>query len=1351
MLDVRCSNLKPSFNIDDALGTALRHYKAGQLDKAEDIYRKILEINPNHSDSLHFLGFIAYQTGKDDAATDFIRKAIQTNPLSAVYHNTLGAVLKRQGNFDEAVESYQKAVKINPNYGEAYYNMGNALNLRGRTEEAVTAYRKVLAINPKNPEAYNNLGASLKDQGKLEEAIECYKKALEIRPNYAESYNNMGAALKNQGKLEEAIDCYNKALAINPNNAEAHYNLGNALKTQGKLGEAIECYEKSLSLRPSNSEAYNNMGNAFKDQGRLDEAVLSCRKAVEIDPRNAEAHNSMGVALNDQGKTREAAACYHSALANNPEYPEAHNNIGNVLKDQGRLNEAIGYYKKALAIRPTYYQGHSNLLFTYQYGDARIFGPDYSAEWLFEQHRLWDEKYAKALSENIQPHSNDRTQNRRLRVGYVSPDFHRHSCAYFILPLFKGHDKTQVEIFCYTDVKKTDEVTEELKQLADHWYPTVGKSHDQVAEQIRQDGIDILVDLAGHSANDHLLIFARKPAPIQVTWLGYPDTTGMTAMDYRLTDAAADPEGVDRYFSETLIRLSNGFLCYSPLSSTPEVGELPALKNNQIVFASFNNSTKVTENVVATWSQILKQVPGSHLLLKSKQLGDESAQRRYFEIFAGNGVPADRVTIMSHVSSRQSHLDLYNQIDIALDPFPYNGTTTSCEALWMGVPIITLCGERHVSRVGTSILSRLGLTELIAENESDYIGKAVQLAGDMERLRELRASLRQRMQDSPLCDENGFARSVETAYREMWVKGKGERVKEEEGDRGQFPVSKDAESHYKMGNALRDQGRSEEAIECYKNAVELNPNYAEAYNNMGNMFKECSNTGEAIACYGKAIEINPKYVQAYNNLGIVLEAQERIDEAIVFYREALKIDPRYAQAYSNLVPQLQQTCDWKEYGELTSKLDALTDIALENGAKAVEDPFTSLTRCADPARNFAIAASWVKAVINPISSLRMNFSFDERITSESKITVGYLSKDFRNHPVSHLMLNVFGLHRRDEFNVFCYSYGQDDKSGYRERITQDCDKFTDIRRMGHADAAKCIYADGVDILIDLMGFTGGSRLGICALRPAPIQATYLGFPGTTGADFFDYIITDSIVTPENHAAYYSEKFVCMPHCFQVNDNTQAISDKEWKPADFGLPQDGFVFCSFNQAYKIEPVMFDVWMDILRQVPGSILWLAHASETVKRNLRLEAHARGVMPERLVFAERLPLKADHLARHRLADLALDTRIYNGHTTTTDALWAGVPMITLQGGHYASRASSSILTAIGLPELIAQSPEAYKDLAVHLANHRDELETIRQKLAKNRTTAPLFDTQGFVRNLETAYKEMWKSFHAGKTGAD
>lgn len=555
-----------------------------------------------------------------------------------------------------------------------------------------------------------------------------------------------------------------------------------------------------------------------------------------------------------------------------------------------------------------------------------------------------------------------------------------------------------------------------------------------------------------------------------------------------------------------------------------------------------------------------------------------------------------------------------------------------------------------------------------------------------------------------------------------------------------------AEAYHNLGYVFKDQSKLDDAITCYEKALEIEPDCAEAYNNMGNAFRSKGKLDDAILCYQKALKLKPDFAGAYNNMGNTSQDQEKLNEAICYYEKALEIEPDFAQAHSELVCQLQRTCAWQKLEGMTAKLDSLTRNALDNGTKAAESPFLSLMRYADPSRNHAIAKSWSRDIARTMSNLKIHFSFDAGRSRKRKIAVGYLSNDFRNHPKTHLMLGLFRLHNRDEFEIFCYSDGKDDGSYYRERIQRDCDKFVDLRSLNHADAAKRIYEDQVDILVDLNGYTGGNRLEICAHRPAPVQVRYLGLAGTTGADFFDYIITDAIVTPEDHAQCYSENFVYMPHCYQINDDTQAISNKDWKRADFGLPDDSFVFCSFNQGYKIDPVMFDSWMKILRQVPEGVLWLQQESETAEKNLRQEAESRGVKSARLIFAKRLP-KDEHLGRLRLADMALDTRIVNGAATTSDALWVGVPVITLQGSTFSSRMSSSILTAIGLPELIADSLDDYEALAVRLARNRGEQQTIRQRLAKNRLTEPLFDTPRFAGNMEKAYKKMWEIFVTGQ----
>jgi protein O-GlcNAc transferase len=556
-----------------------------------------------------------------------------------------------------------------------------------------------------------------------------------------------------------------------------------------------------------------------------------------------------------------------------------------------------------------------------------------------------------------------------------------------------------------------------------------------------------------------------------------------------------------------------------------------------------------------------------------------------------------------------------------------------------------------------------------------------------------------------------------------------------------------AEAHLALAMAFQHKGLTDKAIIHYQKAINLDPNNAEAYNSFGLALRATGELEGAITCFQKALQLNPNIAHAYVDLGAAFLEKGYLDETVLaLFKKALQINPDLADVSQFTYQLHQRTCAWQELVAMEAKLDGQTRKALDAGTKPAELPFYSIIRHADLSVNFAIAKSWSRDIAETMSELKIHFSFAGRRMDKTKSVIGYLSSDFGNHATAHLMLSLFGLHNRDEFEIFCYSYGKDDGSHYRAQIQHDCDKFVDISRLSDDAAAGCIYEDKVDILVDLKGYTLDNRIAICALRPAPIQVNYLGFPGTTGADFFDYIITDKIVTPKNHSPYYSEKFVYMPHCYQVNDHTQPISNKNLRKMDFGLPENSFLFCSFNDPYKIDLVIFDVWMKILRQVPEGVLWLIFESKIAEDNLRREAEARGVQSERLFFAGKLP-KDEHLARLIFADLALDTRIVNGHTTTSDALWAGVPVMTLQGGHFASRVSSSILTALGVPELITYTIEEYERLAVRLAHNPVELQETRQRIEKNRLVAPLFDTPRFVRNLETAYKTMWEIFKQGE----
>jgi len=555
-----------------------------------------------------------------------------------------------------------------------------------------------------------------------------------------------------------------------------------------------------------------------------------------------------------------------------------------------------------------------------------------------------------------------------------------------------------------------------------------------------------------------------------------------------------------------------------------------------------------------------------------------------------------------------------------------------------------------------------------------------------------------------------------------------------------------AKTYDNLGTTLKALRRHEEAAASFHKALKIRPDFAQTHNNLGNLLMAEGELEQALASYRRALELNPKYVVALFNLGNALREAGKFEDMVSLLRRAVALDPEYRGAQVLLLYALQQLCDWRGWELESEKVETMMTAALREHRTPQETPFMNVTRCDDPVRNLAIARAWSADTTQRISALGWRVETEFSRTGGDKIKVGYLSGDFHAHATAHLMASLFGLHDRQGFRISAYSYGPDDGSEYRGRIAKGCDEFVDISDLSPLEAAQRIYRDRVDILVDLKGYTSGTRLEICALRPAPVQVTYLGFPGSTGADFIDYLITDRIVTPEDDAVNYTEHLVYLPHCYQVNDYRQEMSEQSLARAEFGLPDEGFVFCSFNQPYKIEPVIWGAWMRILEQVPGSVLWLYCNQEPVRGNLRREALARGVDRERLVFAERL-VKPDHLARLRLADLFLDTRICNGHTTASDALWAGLPLLTLQGRHFASRVASSLLSAVDLPELVTHSLQEYEALAVRLARPGNELQALREKLWHNRLTAPLFDTPRFARNLEEAYRQMWDLYVADK----
>lgn len=566
-----------------------------------------------------------------------------------------------------------------------------------------------------------------------------------------------------EGEMARAEECYRQALAVNPAFAEAFNALGNSLCLQGRHSEALSSYQSALQLKPDYAGAYNNLGNLYHSQNQLGEAIACYRKTLEFKPEfAAEVYNNLGSVLHQQGNLADAVTCYRQAIALKPDYSGAYTNLGIALTYLGYPEAALESYDKALALDPNDVEAHSNLLFITQYFE-KFTPPD-----VFDKHLAFAAKFEAPLKPQWAPHANTCDPERRLKIGYISPDFRNHSVAHFIEPILEAHDKSKVEVFCYYNHSGQDAFTERIRSAADHWVPCVGWSDRSLAEKIRQDGIDILVDLAGHTAHNRALTFARKPAPVQVTYLGYQGTTGLSAVDYRLTDARADPaETSAPYHTEKLWYLPDASWCYRPQDGSPDVLDGLAMdRAGHVTFGSLNNFAKVTDRVISVWAKLLHEVPSARLLLKVKGI-EQAAYRGEIEArLAGLGMPVERVLLIGQ--QKEHPYALYHRIDLALDPFPYNGCTTSFDSLWMGVPFVTLAGRSSVARVGVSILYSAGLPELIAESPDHYVEIAAGLARDPARLRALREGLRDRIRNGPLMDAKRMAAGVEQAYREMW-------------------------------------------------------------------------------------------------------------------------------------------------------------------------------------------------------------------------------------------------------------------------------------------------------------------------------------------------------------------------------------------------------------------------------------------------------------------------------------------------------------------------------------------------------------------------------------------------------
>jgi predicted O-linked N-acetylglucosamine transferase (SPINDLY family) len=753
-------HISMGMTIDEMMERAERLRAGDRFVEAEEACKKVLARKRSHAGAKKLLEQLGPLVARARDAEKLVRDLSEHNPGDASCHVNLADVMMSLGKIEEAVCGYCRGLMIKADLVYADFKLGRALAALAESNGEGKSKRKA-QTDSNDSEVFQRLSRLVSEIGRREEALYAYRAAVQGDEEIPDAFNTLGNFLVSRDLNDEALRAYARAIQLKPDEAMFHYNRGIPLKALGRWEECEAAYRKSIELRPDYAEAMNNLGILLLERGRGEESVAILRRAIEINPEFAGAFHNLGNSLRELGRAEEALVALRRATALHPHYPGAYNTAGIALLMMGRVGEAMESYRKALSLSPTDVMTHSNLLF------AMHFSADCDAEAIYKEARAWDEQHGKPLRRLRKLRPNDRNPERRLRVGYVSPDLGKHVVGYNLLPLLAEHDPEQVETYCYNSLTRPDEITAQLKAESTAWREVAFLSDEQLAEQVRADAIDILVDLSLFTGGNRLRTFAMVPAPVQITYLGYCSTSGVDGMHYRFSDPHLDPPDAElKWYSEETIRLPETYWCYSPGGVAPDASPLPADEKGFVTFGCLNQFPKDSNAALNLWWEILKRVQNSRMIVHAppgEYLKDVQEKIKQADVD-----PA-RVEFVGR-QSWDGYMRTCHRIDIGLDPFPYNGGITTCDMMWMGVPIVSLSGGTAVGRGGRSILCNVGLPELVAYDREQYAKIAAELAADLGKVRELRKTLRERMKASPLMNAPRFAKHVEAAYRQTWRK-----------------------------------------------------------------------------------------------------------------------------------------------------------------------------------------------------------------------------------------------------------------------------------------------------------------------------------------------------------------------------------------------------------------------------------------------------------------------------------------------------------------------------------------------------------------------------------------------------
>ncbi|WP_333874568.1 tetratricopeptide repeat protein [Methylobacter sp.] len=1380
--------------VDKVLQLALTYQQANQSQDAESLYQAILQTQPNHPEANYNLGLLILQTKRAIDALTYFEAACRAKPEQEQYRLSYIDVLLQSGHAETAQQILERSIQYTD------------------TKTSQLATREIT-----------------KEQAEPESI----KKA--------SSCNGRGIAPE-QSEINELVAFYG----------------------QGRTTE-VEVMARSLSQHfPEYGFGWKILGVVLQHHGCYEEALTALKKAAERLPNDGEVHSNLGFAFNAQGRFIEAEASYRRAVSVAPDSFLAHSNLGYGLLNQGKPAEAS--FRRALEIKPDFAEAHSNLLFSLSHNEK------VDATGLFAEHCRFGEQFEAPIRTCLPQHSNSREPERCLQVGFVSGDLCDHAVANFIEPVLEHlADYSQLALHAYYNHNVEDSVTLCLRKYLKHWHSVVGLADDALAEKIRADGIDILIDLSGHTAKNRLLTFARKPAPVQVSWMGYPGTTGLSAMDYFLADRFLLPSGqFDDQFTEKIVQLPAS-APYQPNMEAPLVNALPALSNGYITFGSFNHLRKLGPSVIALWSQLLRALPDSRMVLGG--MSEDGQYGVLIDWFAKEGIARERLSFYSRCGLAE-YLALHQQVDMCLDTFPYNGGTTTLNALWMGVPTLTLAGETVPSRQGATALGHVGLNAFVAQDTADFVRKGLSWAGHPSSLASIRSRLRERFGQSAIGQPAMVAAGVECALRMMWqrwcaglptesfevklqnmskivdksMSSKGSQsnksgskkstMKVVSGKKKQntpdfqelsmlaalndqnrfievealarsfttrFPLEgygwkalgvalqkqgriaealaamqkatdvspDDAEAHCKLAVYLHQQNRLVEAEASLRRALEIKPDYAEAHSKLGSIFRDqdrlteaeisllCAlkidpnqadvqnNLGnvrwrqnrpdQAKTCFLNALAINPKFAEAHNNLGSIFFAQGNLAEAEASFSKAVAISPDFGEAHNNLgYVFLHQ----RRLPEAQASLQRALELSLDVGeARSSELFYLTHNDTVDATAIFTEHRRFGEEFEAPLRAFWPQHS-NSREPGRC-LQVGFVSGDFCDHAMANFIEPVLEhLAGYPQLVLHAY-YNHSLEDDVTRRLHRYLKHWHPVVGLSHAALAEKIRADGIDILIDLSGHTAKNRLLTFARKPAPLQVSWMGYPGTTGLTAMDYYLADRFLLPPGQFDdQFTEKIVRLPACAPYQPNSAA-------PPVSALPalSNGYVtFGSFNRQNKLRQSVIGVWSQLLRALPDSRIVLGGMPDDDRYETLIDWFAQeGIAPERLSFHSRCSIP-EYFALHQQVDICLDTFPYNGGTTTLNALWMGVPTLTLVGETVTARQGATILGQLGLNAFVAQDAADFVRKGLSWANHPDSLANVRAHLRERLQQSAIGQPSMIAASVEFALRMMWQHWCAG-----